>query len=178
MAAGFRRLSETTLHTGPVISVTAGLYATPDGETMEREAVRHPGAVVVVPLDGDDVVMVRQYRAPLDAEILEIPAGKRDVDGEPPEITARRELAEEIGAEAGSMEQLCSFHNSPGYSDEFSHLFLATDLVFSEPDLHGPEETHMTVERVPLAAVTAMITRGDITDAKSIIGLLLALARS
>lgn len=177
MAGGFRRLSEEVVHVGPVVSVAVGVYETPDGSTFERQAVRHPGAVVVVPLDGDEVVMLRQYRAPIDAHVLEIPAGKRDVDGEPPEVTAARELAEEVGATAERIELLCRFHNSPGYSDELTHCFIATGLSFGERNLHGPEETHMTVERVPLAEATAMIERGEITDAKSIVGLLMALSR-
>ncbi|MEQ8716426.1 MAG: NUDIX hydrolase [Acidimicrobiales bacterium] len=177
MPGGFRRLSEEVVHTGPVISVTSGRYETPDGDTVEREAVRHPGAVVVVPLDGDEVVMIRQYRAPIDAEILEIPAGKRDVEGEPPEVTAARELAEEIGATAASLVPLCVFHNSPGFCDELSHLFLATGLTFGEADLQGAEERHMTIERVPLASVPNMIEEGEISDGKSIIGLLLTLGR-
>jgi ADP-ribose pyrophosphatase len=147
----------------------------PAGDEFSRVVVRHPGAVVVVPIDGDDVLMVRQFRAAVGTELLEIPAGKRDVDGEPPEETARRELEEEIGHRPGRLVKLVEFFNTPGFSDEYTHLFAALDLEdLGATDRMGPEEEAMTIERVPLAAVDDLIARGKIRDAKSIIGLLLA----
>ena len=80
-SAGFRKLGEREIHKGFVISLVEGEYEAPDGSRMLRDVVHHPGAVAVVPVDGNEVVLVRQYRAALDAELLEIPAGKRDVDG-------------------------------------------------------------------------------------------------
>ena len=146
------------------------------GSSFERDVVRHPGAVSVVPVvdDGTAVLMVRQYRAPLDADLLEIPAGKRDVAGEPPDVTARRELEEEVGMRAGRLEKLAQFYNSPGFCDEYSFLFLALDLEPVESSAHSEEEQHMTIERVLLDDVPAMIADGRLVDGKSIIGLCLA----
>lgn len=176
MTAGFRREGERLLHTGPVISLGVGLFVGPDGAPFEREVVHHPGAVSVVPLRSDgQVVLVRQYRAALDRELLEIPAGKRDVRGEPPEVTAGRELVEEVGLRAGTLVELAEFYNSPGFSDEHSHVFLGTDLHPAPLDLQGIEEQHMTVEEVPLASVPTLIAERVIIDAKTIIGLLLTL---
>ena len=121
--------------------------------------------------EGTAVLLVRQYRAPLDASLLEIPAGLRDVDGEPPAETARRELVEEVGMRAGRIEKLCAFHNSPGFCDEVVHVFAAFDLEPCDRDLQGIEEQHMTVERVALEAVPGLVTSGAITDAKTVIGL-------
>jgi len=137
--------------------------------------VHHPGAVSVVPLlDDGTVVLVRQYRAAVDRDLLEIPAGKRDVAGEAPELTAHRELAEEIGMQAGRLEQLAEFYNSPGFCDEHSFVFLARDLEPCGNSLQGVEEQHMTVEHVALADVPGLIASGELVDAKSIIGLSLA----
>ena len=99
------------------------------------------------------VLMVRQYRAAVDGELLEVPAGKRDVDGEATEVTAARELAEEVGRRAGRFDLLARFYNSPGFSDEFTWLYLAQDLSPVPLDRQGAEERHMTVEEVPLDAV-------------------------
>lgn len=124
--------------------------------------------------DTGEVVMVRQYRAAIDRELLEIPAGKRDVTDEPPELTAHRELIEEIGMRAGRLELLGQFYNSPGFSDEYSYTYLALDLEQAAQDLHGIEEQHMRIERIRLDDVPALIRSCEIIDAKSIIGLLLA----
>lgn len=173
--AGFEKRSEELRYEGRVISVASARFVTPDGDEVLREIVHHPGAVSVVPVTADDqVVLVRQYRAALERELLEIPAGKRDVDGEPVEVTANRELAEEVGLRAATLVKLVEFFNSAGFSDEHSTVFLGTDLESAPLDLQGAEEQHMTIERVALDDVDALIERGEITDAKTIIGLLLA----
>jgi len=172
---GFRQTGERDLWAGHIISLHAVTVEAPDGSTFEREVVRHPGAVSVVPVTDDGhVVLLRQYRAPLDAEVLEIPAGKRDVAGEAPEVTAQRELGEEVGLQAGCLELLARFHNSVGFCDEESFVFLGTELTDVELDLQGVEEQHMVVERVPLDSVPQLIATGAVTDAKSVIGLTLA----
>jgi ADP-ribose pyrophosphatase len=172
----FSRQSEREIYDGRIIDVVVGTFRGPDGSTFDRDIVRHPGAVSVVPLlDDDRVVLVRQYRAPIDDWLLEIPAGIRDVDGEPPEQTARRELAEEAGYAAGSIELLISFQNSAGFSDERVDVFLARGLSEVPLDLQGIEEQHMTVETVALADVPALIASGELTDAKTVIGLLLTM---
>jgi ADP-ribose diphosphatase len=172
----FRKLAEREVYTGSLISVGVGTFETPDGERFERDIVHHPGAVSIVPAvdEGTAVLMVRQYRAAIDMDLLEIPAGKRDVTDEPPEQTARRELEEEVGMRAGRLEKLAEFYNSPGFSDEHSFVYLGLDLEVSKSSLQGPEEQHMTVERVPMDAVPELVASGRIVDAKSIIGLLLA----
>jgi ADP-ribose pyrophosphatase len=176
--ASFRAEGERPVHEGHIISVAVGSFRAPDGTVFERDIVHHPGAVSVVPLlDDGTVVLVRQYRAALGHELLEIPAGKRDVHGEAPELTAQRELIEEVGWRAGRLVKLAEFYNSPGFSDEYSHLFLGLDLEPAERDLQGIEEQHLTIEHVRLEDVPALIADGTLVDAKTIIGLSLTLAR-
>ncbi len=175
---GFDKVSERLIHQGYVIGVYQATFSSPEGEEMVRDVVRHPGAVSVVPvLDDGDVVMVRQFRAPLEDTILEIPAGKRDVDGEPPVETARREFAEEIGFLAADMEPLVALRHSPGFCDEINHIFLATGLTPTDRQVDGPEEEAMTIHHVPLGEVFERIARGEITDAKSIAGLTITAQR-
>lgn len=163
------------LLTGPVITVDELEVTAPDATTHQRQVVGHPGAVSVVPLtDHDTVVMIRQYRAALDAELLEIPAGKRDLAGEPPERTAARELAEEVGLAADELVRLAEFHNSPGFSNEHSIVYLARGLHDVPHERQGVEEVHLEVVEVPFDDVVARIASGEIRDAKSIIGLLMA----
>jgi len=171
----FHRLDERVVFAGTLISTVQATFADPTGATFERDVVRHPGAVSVVPVvDGQKVLMVRQYRAAVDRVLLEIPAGKRDVDGEAPEVTAARELQEEVGRRAGHLRKLAEFYNSPGFCDEHSIVFLATDLETVDASAQGVEEQHMTVEEVALADVPGLIAAAELVDAKSIIGLALA----
>lgn len=173
---GFRWLDETVLHRGHIISLSKVTVEAPDGQRFERDVVHHPGAVAVVPVHPDGTVnLVRQYRTPLQSDLLEIPAGKCDVDGEAPELTARRELAEEVGLATGRLVKLAEFYNSAGISDELSHVFLALDLSPVVTEAHGIEEEHMTIETVALADVPALVANGTLRDAKTIIGLLAAL---
>ena len=176
--SGFAHLADELIHRGAVVSLFRSSFSAPDGSEFEREVVRHPGAVSVVPLREDgSVVLVRQYRAPLDAELLEIPAGKRDVADEPPEVTAGRELVEEVGLRAGRLELLARFHNSVGFTDEESFVYLGTELSEVDMDRQGVEEAHMEIVEVPLTDVAAMIADGRITDAKTVIGLTQTLLR-
>jgi len=171
----FHRLDERVVFAGTLISTVQATFADPTGATFERDVVRHPGAVSVVPVvDGQTVLMVRQYRAAVDRVLLEIPAGKRDVDGEAPEVTAARELQEEVGRRAGQLRKLAEFYNSPGFCDEHSIVFLATDLETVEASAQGVEEQNMTVEEVALVDVPGLIASAQLIDAKSIIGLALA----
>lgn len=170
----FRPVGEELIHRGSVVSFYRGEFEGPGGERFHRDIVRHPGAVAVVAIDGDELFLVRQYRACLDADLWEIPAGKRDVDGEAPEITAGRELEEEIGMRPGSMEPLLTIHHSPGFCDELGHVFLATELTAVPRRVEGPEEQEMEVARVPIAEAVTMATDGRITDAKSIAAILAA----
>ena len=143
---------------------------TPDGVEHVREIVRHPGAVVVLPLlDDGRVVFVRNYRVAVDETLVELPAGTLD-QSEDPLLTAKRELAEETGYRAGKMKHLLTFCMSPGILDEKMHLFLATSLTAGEMALEPGEEILpflCTWEE----AIT-MVRRGEIRDAKSLVGLL------
>lgn len=175
--AGFRFLGETVRFRGWRIALTEARFAAPDGTEFTRDVVRHPGAVAVVAVtDEDDVLLVRQYRGPVDRELLEIPAGTRDVDGEPPLETARRELLEEVGVHAGRIRLLGTMFNSPGFCDEETHLYLATDLTTGASARHGVEEEHMEVVPVALSDVDALVAGGELVDGQTILGLLMARA--
>ena len=173
----FRHLGDRLVHQGYIWHVVVATFEAPEGELFERDVIRSPGAVGVVPLLFEDgvptVVFVRQYRGPLDQYVLEIPAGMRDVPDEPLELTAERELIEEAGFSAGRMEYLTNFFSSAGMTDSVLHIYLATDLSPVAREMHGPEETHMEVLRLPLAEAVEMVARGEINDAKTVIGLLL-----
>ena len=130
-ADGFRRVGEREVHQGHVWRVVVADFTGPDGEHFARDIVRSPGAVGVVPLVFDaegnpSVVLVEQYRPPYERRILEIPAGMRDVPGEPPEETARRELIEEAGLAPGRLDLLTEFYPSPGMTDSVCTVYLAT----------------------------------------------------
>lgn len=171
----FRKVAEVPLVQAKVFRLVRSTFEGPGGVRFERHIVHHPGAVAVVPLHGDGTVtLVRQYRVALEAELLELPAGTRDLEHEDPTATARRELAEEAGLAAGGLEHLVTFYNAPGISDETITLFLARDLVEVDHDRQSEEEHAMTVERVALDEALAMVEDGRITDAKTIIGLTLA----
>ena len=173
----FRHLGDRLVHRGYIWNVAVATFEAPDGELFERDVIRSPGAVGVVPLLFEDgvptVVFVRQYRGPVDRFVLEVPAGMRDVADEPLEETAQRELIEEAGLSAGRLDYLTHFYSSVGMTDSILHVYLATDLTSVEQDLHGPEESHMEVLRLPLAEAVEMVARGEINDAKTVIGLLL-----
>jgi len=177
--SGFRVVADEPAWSGRRIGVAVLKVTAPDGSVLEREIVHHPGAVGVVPLHDDGTVtLLRQYRAALDAEVWEVPAGLRDVEDEPTAETARRELVEEAGLAADHVEHLTTFHNSPGFSDEAVEVFLATGLTAVPDDRQGVEEENMVVSRVALAEALAMVDDGRITDAKTVIGLLLTARRA
>ena len=177
-ASGFEIVGDTAVHTGFVIDVVQAQMRDPEGGMHSRDVVRHPGAVSVLPLHDDDTVtLVRQYRVAPDGDLLEIPAGKADVEGEAAVELARRELAEEVGLEAESCERLAGFFLSPGYSNEWHETFLATGLSKVPSAADGAEERHMDVVRLGLDEAIEGIATGRIVDAKTIIALLAAARR-
>jgi len=139
-------------------------------EGRYREIVHHPGACAAVPLIGDDVLLVRQFRDAVGETLLEIPAGVRDVDGESVADCAAREVLEETGHRVVSIEPLGSVFTSPGFADEAIDLFLA----HVEPNPDRPAEDEIELVRMPLADAVAAVRDGRIKDAKSAVAILLA----
>jgi ADP-ribose pyrophosphatase len=173
-----KQLSRTHLYAGRIIDLYVDEVEYPSGKKTVREVAHHPGGAAVVPLTDDGrILLVDQLRYPLGRHILELPAGKLG-PGEDPAHCAGRELEEETGWIAGSLTKLCAFHTSPGFCDELLHIFLARDLRLS-PGGHKREEGEFTMSllTVPFPDALAMIGRGEITDAKTIIGLLLVAQR-
>lgn len=173
----FRHLGDEPVHHGHIWHVVVAEFVAPDGARFRRDIVRSPGSVGVVPLVFDaegaaSVVLVRQYRPAYECDVIEIPAGMRDVPGEDPAETGRRELIEEAGLAAGEISHLLDMLPSPGMTDSICSIYLATECVPVDHDRHGPEEDHMEVLHVPLQDALVMIDRGEITDGKTVCGLL------
>ncbi len=173
----FRHLRDDLIHQGQVVGFYDSYFEAPDGTEIRRDVVRHPGAVSVVPVQDDGtVLLVKQYRAPIDADLIEIPAGKLDIPGEDLAAAAAREMAEEVGR-AGDVEPLAFLHHSPGFCDEVQTIFLGTNLVEVPSSADGVEEAHMEVLTVPLSEAVEWVMDGTITDGKSMVGLLAAARR-
>jgi ADP-ribose pyrophosphatase len=170
-------ISSTRVHEGRVISLDVDRVRFPDGSEGELEIIRHPGASAVVPFLSDptgvdpQILLIRQYRYAANGYLYEIPAGRLE-KGEPPKECAHRELREETGCEAKSMEHLFTMFTTPGFTDERIHLFMATGLTRGEAAREADE--FVEIETVPLSGALAMIQRGDIQDAKTALGILYA----
>jgi ADP-ribose pyrophosphatase len=163
------RVNSDTVWQGRIATVRVDRFRYDDGEEADREIVAHPGSVAIVAHDGEQLYLVRQPREAVnEPDLLELPAGKLDEDGEGPLDTAKRELAEEIGKGARSWTHLTSFYTSPGFVDEECHVFLATDLYDESAD--ADEDERIEIVTVPLAELDEAI-RGC-RDAKSLAGLL------
>ena len=170
MSSRFEALGEETVYDAGFFTVHKARFRHEDGEEVDRMIVRHTGAVGIVVLDGDRLWLVRQPREALDSpDLLELPAGKLDEEGESPLDTAKRELAEEIGKHASDWEPLGSFYTSPGFTDEEVHLFLATGIsdVDERPEVDHNER--IDVEVRPLADLDAILA--ETKDSKTLIGL-------
>jgi ADP-ribose diphosphatase len=164
------RLDSRTVYEGKIATVRVEEFRYPDGGTAEREVVGHPGAVAIVAHDGEVVYLVRQPREPVDVpDLLELPAGKRDVEGESRLDCARRELAEEIGREASDWRELKRFYTSPGLLEEEVTVFAATRL--SEVERKASDEERLEIVAVPLGELDRAIA--DCHDAKSLVGLMI-----
>ena len=160
--------STEPIYAGEVVDLSVVHYRRPGGMVVRREVIAHPGAVVMVPVEGDHVLMVRQPREAVGEYLLELPAGKLDVAGEPPLDCARRELAEEVGRAAATWTDLGGFYTAPAILEEYIHCFLATDL--SQVDHEPIPEEEIEVVPVALDDLDALIA--EVHDAKSLIGLL------
>jgi ADP-ribose pyrophosphatase len=169
-----RTIDSKQIYEGRRIGLRVDTVVLPSGRETTREIADYPECVAVVAVDGDIVVLVRQYRHPVGRELLEIPAGGID-PGEKPLQSAMRELEEETGYRAGKWELIGGAYTAPGYSTEFMHLFLATEL---EPgSSHVEEDEIIEVMPVPINRVRSMIESGEVCDGKSVIGLLTLLMR-
>jgi ADP-ribose pyrophosphatase len=171
MSSQFERVESETLFEGKFFSVRRDRFRHEDGGVAEREIVAHTGAVGVVVLDGDRLWLVRQPREAVGVpDLLEIPAGKLDEEGEDPLATAQRELAEEIGKRAEHWEPLGSFFTSPGFTDEQVHLFLATGIADADEQPEVDENERIDAEVRPVSDLDAIIAENR--DSKTLIALL------
>ena len=162
-----KTLESQYIYKGKIINVRKDKVLLPDGKTTSREVVEHRGGVCDVPVDENgNVTLVRQYRYPIGREVLEIPAGKRE-EGEDPFETARRELSEETGLEAGRYDFLGEFLATPGYCAEKFYIYLARDLTRHAQ--HLDEGEFLNVVFLPVEEVARMIEKREIRDAKTIV---------
>jgi len=165
----FEALGGETVFSGHIFDVRVERFRHADGEVVEREIVHHDGAVAVVVYDKHDVWLVRQPREAVgDPDVLEIPAGRLDIEGEAPRAAAERELAEEIGRGAHRWEAIATFYTTVGFSDERVHMFAASELFERHAD--SGEDERIEIVRVPLSELDALIP--TLCDSKTIIGLM------
>ena len=168
MSDELTKVGSKLVHRGPIASVRMETFQYADGSRSERQVVVHPGAVCIIPHDGRVLYMVEQPREAVEEPaLLELPAGKLDMEGETPLECAQRELGEEIGKSAGDWRELKAFYTSPGFATERVWLFLATELY----DIPGErlEEERIEVVELPLTEIDRAIARCE--DAKSLVGL-------
>jgi len=173
-----RLISSEILHRGRFLEFRIDTVERTGGRRAQRDVAVHPGAVAIVAVDSEGrVLLVRQYRHPAGRSLLEIPAGTLDRDPasgatEDPDAAARRELEEETGYRAAVWERLTDFWTAPGFATERIFLYLATDLAAAGPDRRAPDEDEsLELVRLPWQEAVAAAARGDIRDAKSIIGI-------
>jgi len=173
----FETVASETIYVGPVFAVREDKVRMPQDRTARRQVVEHMGAVAVLAIDDNaNLVLIRQYRHSVGHRLWELPAGLLDVDGEPPQLTAARELEEEAGLEAASWHTLVDLVTSPGFCDEAVRVYLATGLTeIGRPEAHD-EEADLTVSRVPLKAAVQMALRGEIVNSIAVSGILAAAA--
>jgi 8-oxo-dGDP phosphatase len=170
---GFETASSETLYTGNIFALRSDRVRMPDGSTAVREVVENYGAVAIVAMDDDDnIAMVYQYRHPLGRRLWELPAGLLDAMGEPPQLTASRELKEEVGLQAETWQVLVDLDSAPGFSDESVRVYLATGLSeVDRPEAHA-EEADMKMRWVPIAEAARQVFSGDIVNSIAVAGIL------
>lgn len=163
-------LSSRTVYTGRAVKLRVDTVRMPGGRETTREIVEHENCVAIIAVDDEDnILLVSQFRKPVEKELLEVPAGGID-PGETPEDSVRREMREETGFLPQKVERLGGFYSSPGFCTEYLYLYLATELVSSP--LQAEDSENISLVRVPLAQIPGLIASGSICDAKSIAGLL------
>jgi ADP-ribose pyrophosphatase len=159
-------ISTTPIYKGKIISLQVDEVRLPNGETATREIVKHPGAVAVIALHDDKLIVVEQYRKPLEKSQIEIPAGKLE-PGEDPLEAARRELEEETGYRAGVIRHVSSLYTSPGFANELLHVYVAEDL--KPGAVHPDEDEFLSCTAITLAEAKQLIAQERISDAKTIL---------
>jgi 8-oxo-dGDP phosphatase len=171
----FRTVSSEDLHVGKILALRVDEVEMPGGGTARREIVENNGAVAVVAVDSEgQVTLIHQYRHALGRHLWELPAGLLDHEGEPPVVGARRELAEEVGLDAGQWHVLVDVAASPGFTDEVVRVFLARDLSEVDREVQGEEEADLEIHRFPVEEAVRMVLSGEIVNASSVAGLLAA----
>ncbi|MFJ8965387.1 NUDIX domain-containing protein [Lentzea sp. NPDC102401] len=171
----FRTVSSEDVHVGKVVALRVDEVEMPGGGTAKREIVEHMGAVAVVAVDdAGEVVLIHQYRHALGRHLWELPAGLLDHDGEEPVVGARRELAEEVGLDAGRWDTLVDTAASPGFTDEVVRVFLARELSEVDRDVQGEEEADLEIHRFPIDEAVRMVLSGEIVNSSAVAGLLAA----
>lgn len=171
----FETVSSETLYVGKIFALRADDVRMPGGHTARREVVEHYGAVAVVALDGErNVALIHQYRHALGRRLWELPAGLLDLGGEPPHITAARELEEEAGLSADKWRVLVDLDSSPGSSDESVRVYLATGLTDVGRPEGQDEEADLTLRWFPLAEAVRMVLAGEIVNSLAVGGILAA----
>lgn len=167
-----KTMKSDKIYDGKILKLKVDTVEMPDKKYSKREIIEHPGAVAMIPITEEgNILLVRQYRKAVEDFLLEIPAGKLEVNEEPKE-TATRELKEEIGMDPKKLTYLSEFYSSPGYCDEKIHLFLAEDL--EEGDFEKEEGEFLEVVEYSIEELIKMVSMGDIVDSKTIIGIFLA----
>ena len=168
-----KTLSSQLIYEGRAVKLRVDTVRMANGSESTREIVEHIDCVAIVAVDADDnVLLVKQFRKPVEKELLEIPAGGID-PGEDPVAAVRREMQEETGYLPRKVERLGGFYSTPGYGTEYLHLYLATDLTPSP--LNAEDTESIKLIRVPISQISNLIASGSICDAKSIAGLLIYL---
>jgi ADP-ribose pyrophosphatase len=173
---GFRVLTRELLSDHGFIALENHRIQGPTGEVVNRVVVAHPGAVAIVPLIGDDIILIEQYRAPVDTFVLEIPAGKLDTADTSRVTAARRELLEETGYVAAELSRLTAILPAVGFSNEEITIYLAESLTPGESSPDGIEEHAATIVRMPFSQAVGKVLDGTIVDSKSIAGIMIAYA--
>jgi len=168
-----KTISSQQIYDGRILKLRVDTVRLPSGRVTKREIVEHEDCIAIVAIDGDDnVLLVKQFRKAVEKEVLEIPAGGIE-PGEEPVAAVKRELREETGFLPQRVERIGGFYSAPGYSSEFLHLFVASELT---PEKLLAEDTEsIKVERVPISQILELIRTGVISDAKSVAGLLMLL---
>lgn len=168
----FELLKSDVLMKGRAFAIRRDTLKTPDGRETKFEIIEHGGSVVLIPVDEKgNILFVRQYRHASGQDLLELPAGTLD-ENEQPDVCAAREIREETGMAAGKLVKLGDFYLAPGYSTEFMHVYLATDLSYNP--LEADSDEFLSVESIPIAEAIRKAERGEVPDAKSLAALFLA----